>query len=261
MLTNNVPFRLQAPFLPDFKGREWDCRKEELTERINRSNLRGLYYFGIYNGLHTTIEMNTEWFNYIRNEQEILRGWIQYKMIEYLQRRNPSVPGIIDKLFPPQERNLERVKKYWKMLLELQSIREIYGQTKLTDKNISIDHFVPWSYVAHDELWNLHPTTRSINSSKSSCLPDWEKYFPLLCRQEYFSYQMMWQHEKVHCEFEKCAQEHLNNEQIRRRLYIPGLEKEEFGARLAEVIWPVYQSAKNSGFGNWVYAANCRKRS
>lgn len=54
----------------------------------------------------------------------------------------------------------------------------------LNDKNISIDHFVPWSYVAHDELWNLTPTTRSINSSKSNNLPDWNRYFPILCKVE-----------------------------------------------------------------------------
>ena len=37
-------------------------------------------------------------------------------------------------------------------------------------------------YVAHDEFWNLHPTTRSINSSKSNHLPDWKTYFPQLAR-------------------------------------------------------------------------------
>ena len=26
------------------------------------------------------------------------------------------------------------------------------GNQMLTEKDISIDHFVPWSYVAHDEL-------------------------------------------------------------------------------------------------------------
>ena len=47
---------------------------------------------------------------------------------------------------------------------------KIYGDGELTDKDISIDHFVPWSYVANDEIWNLHPTTRSINSAKSNNL-------------------------------------------------------------------------------------------
>lgn len=43
--------------------------------------------------------------------QEILRGWIQYNFAIYLQTRNPSVPGITNKLYPPQGRKLEKVKK------------------------------------------------------------------------------------------------------------------------------------------------------
>ncbi|MBE5919975.1 MAG: hypothetical protein E7272_09045 [Pseudobutyrivibrio ruminis] len=31
--------------------------------------------------------------------------------------------------------------------------------SRIIVKDISIDHFVPWSYVAHDEMWNLNPTT------------------------------------------------------------------------------------------------------
>lgn len=93
-------------------------------------------------------------------------------MITYLQRCNPSVPGIADKLYPPQERNLVKVQGYWKLIMGLQPIKEIYGGNELTGKEISIDHFVPWSYVAHDELWNMHPTTKGINCSKSNHLPD-----------------------------------------------------------------------------------------
>ena len=48
----------------------------------------------------------------------------------------------------PRERKLEKVKKYWKLLSELAPIHEIYGENRLAPENISIDHFVPWSYVA-----------------------------------------------------------------------------------------------------------------
>lgn len=121
------------------------------------------------------------------------------------------MPGISDKLYPPRERKLEKVKKYWKLLSELAPIHEIYGENRLAPENISIDHFVPWSYVAHDEFWNLHPTTRAINSSKSNRLPEWELYFPRFAGLEYLSYQMIWKYEAVRNEFKKCAREHLNN--------------------------------------------------
>ena len=160
-------------------------------------------------------ELCLEWQQYILKNQEIIKGWLQYNIILYLQKRNPSVPGIADKLYPPQERKLEKVKKYWKLILTLRPIHEIYHGIELDGKDLSIDHFVPWSYVAHDEFWNLHPTTRGINSSKSNHLPDWNTYFPRLCEQEFFSYEMLWQYDSVHAEFEKCAKEHLNNDDVK----------------------------------------------
>ena len=175
-------------------------------------------------------------------------------MIIYLQKRNPSVPGISDKLYLPQERKLDKVKKYWKTILEIQPINEIYGNNVITKDNITIDHFVPWSYVAHDELWNLHPTTKSINSSKSNNLPDWERYFKMLCKQEYLSYKIMWDYEIVHEKFENCAKEHLNSWDVKQKLYRNGLSESEFGGILEEIISPVYNSAKNCGFREWVYS-------
>ncbi len=137
--------------------------------------------------------------------------------------------------------------------MAVQPIREIYGRNILTEKDVSIDHFIPWSYVAHDEFWNLHPTTKSINSSKSNNLPDWENYFPQLARLEFLSYKMLWQYDIIHDEFKKCAKEHLNNSDIEYRLYGKGQSEEAFCAQLEEIMRPVYEAAKNSGFGRWVY--------
>lgn len=252
ILINQVPYRLQAPFIHSLKGKDWNIPSGRLIERINQER-RLLYYFTAFDGLQTTIIVQPEWQQYILKNQEIVKGWLQYNIILYLQKRNPSVPGIADKLYPPQERKLEKVKKYWKLILTLHPVYEIYNDVELDGKDISIDHFVPWSYVAHDEFWNLHPTTRGINSSKNNNLPDWNAYFPRLCEQEFFSYEMMWKHDAVHAEFEKCAKEHLNNEDVKRRVYRKGLTFSEFSASLEEVIQPIYQSAKNCGFKNWIY--------
>ena len=251
-LTLNVPFRLQAPFFEGFRPDTWNCGSRELAERINRQE-RLMYYFLAFAGLDTRIRVVPEWADYLRENREILRGWIQYHMILYLQRRNPSVPGISDKLFPPQERKLEKVKKYWRLISDISPIREIYGETLLASDNISIDHFVPWSYVAHDEFWNLHPTTRSINSSKSNRLPDWEIYFPRLAELEHHAYRMIWAYEAVQHEFRKCAREHLNNPEIEHRLYRQGLEADAFKEQLQSVIYPIYLSAKTCGFSSWAY--------
>jgi len=251
-LTYNVPYRLQSPFMPTIKGKEWDVSESNLISKINMEK-RLMYYFTELNGLSTQIIVNEDWAIYINKNQDIIRGWLEYNMILYLQRRNPNVPGIADKLYPPQERKLEKIKKYWKLIVSLETIRDIYGNNVLTEKDISIDHFVPWSYVAHDEMWNLNPTTKSINSSKSNSLPDWEIYFERLAKLEYQSYGLMWQYDQIHKEFEKCAKEHINSDEIKYRVYRKGLGYDEFAGELKSLILPIYQSAQNCGFGKWHY--------
>lgn len=257
-LTYNVPYRLQSPFMRNMNGNDWNVGENELISRINQEK-RLIYYFFELKGLTTVIRVQEDWANYIQKNQEIIRGWLEYKMIQYLQRRNPNVPGIVDKIKPPQKRELERVKKYWKLILTLEPVDEIYGGKSLTEDNISIDHFVPWAYVAHDEMWNLIPTTKEINSAKSNKLPDWD-YFKELVKQEYEkSYKLIWKYDKVHEEFDKCVKYHINSDDIRYRLYREGLTPIEFAGELKSIIKPVYNSAMNCGFGNWKYSEKDEK--
>ena len=123
----------------------------------------------------------------------------------------------------------------------------------MTAKGLSIDHFVPWSYVASDELWNLIPTAKSVNSSKSNNLPDWSTYFGRLAKTEYNAYLLVEHDAKAGQLFHKCARENLNSEEIRYRLYRSGQTEEQFTRQLEEILLPVYESAKNMGFREWVY--------
>ena len=255
-LTLNVPYRLQVPFYDEITISKplWNGSKQKLTDRINLQK-RLMYYFTLVSGLGTVIEIDPVWAEYLVKHKEILKGWTQLKLIQYLQNKNPSVPGIADKIEPPTSRDIERVRKYWKLIVSVDpSLKDIYGETELADAKISVDHFVPWQYVAHDELWNLHPTTREINSSKSNSLPAWEKYFGLLGDIEYRAYELRRINPSVSEEFEKIAPYHLNNQEIKNRLYQnKNLDRTEFKNRLESVIKPVYDSAKNQGFKEWSY--------
>lgn len=174
-------------------------------------------------------------------------------MVSYLQRRNPNVPGIINKLQPPQERKLEKVKRFWAAVSEVTPVRDIYAGEPMQGRGMSIDHFVPWSYVAHDELWNLSPTTKSANSSKGSCLPDWNVYFPKLREVQYQAYTAAQQFDGVHALFESCRKEHVNSDEVWMKLYRPALTQESFYHNLEEILLPVWQSARSLGFREWRY--------
>ena len=254
-LTLNVPYRLQAPFYDEItiERNMWNSTKEYLTNEINRQS-KLIYYFVTASGLGTVIEVDKCWAEYFVQHNEILKCWTQLKLIQYLQKRNPSVPGIADKIDPPASREIERVRKYWKLVLEVDpSIKDIYGHFDMSEEVISVDHFVPWQYVAHDELWNLHPTTKSINSSKSNSLPAWDIYFDALGNIEYRAYELMSTNDAVKHEYNKIAPYHLNNQEIRTQLYSVGLDRSEFKSRLENVVKPVYDSARIHGFNEWIY--------
>lgn len=249
-LTLNVPYRLQAPFLSSVKGKAWDGPKQDLADRINLQ--AGIIYtFNAISGLDSTILVDDRWAEYIKRNYEIICGWIQFNLIVYLQRRNPNVPGISSKLAPPKERNLDKVKRFWKSIMDVAPVHEIYGAALMDKSDVSIDHFVPWSYVAHDELWNLSPTTKSINSKKSNYLPDWDAYFPLLQELEYYAYQKVWEYPQIHREFSRCVKEHVNSVDVQHKLYRQNLTQKEFFHNLEEIIRPVYEAAQNMGFDCW----------
>ena len=65
---------------------------------------------------------------------------------------------------------------------------------------------------------------------------------------------MRQQYLQVNKAFETCSLYHLNNQEIRNQLYCVGLDREQFIERLEKVIKPVYESAKNCGFREWVYS-------
>jgi hypothetical protein len=254
-LTLNVPYRLQVPFYDEvnIERSMWNGSKQNLTNKINRQR-RLMYYFKLISGLGTVIEVDSLWAEYLYRHKDILKGWTQLKLIQYLQNKNPSVPGIADKIEAPVSRDIERVKKYWKLIIQIDSsLKDIYGEVALVDQSISLDHFVPWQYVAHDELWNLHPTTKSINSSKNNSLPSWTLYFRSLGELEYRAYELKNQNVIVEREFQKIAPYHLNNQEIRNQLYTDGLDKNSFIERLEHVVKPVYESAQMLGFKEWIY--------
>ena len=249
-LTNNVPYCLQSPFYNPQNKLLKSPGKNTIAE-INQEK-RLMYYFREYQKLGTQIVIEDAWADYMIRNREILMAWARFNLVGYLQDRNPLVPGLADKILPPCTRNLTRVKKYWdSVILADDSLRDIYEHVPLSGISISIDHFIPWQYVAHDELWNLSPTSKSINSTKGNRLPNWEKYFERLLELEYKAYQLRDSYSVVAKEFDKCAQYHINNPDVRNALYTAGLDKDEFRTRLYNIIRPEYESAKKCGFREW----------
>lgn len=126
------------------------------------------------------IEINAEWLNYLKENIRVLKDFCYWNLAIFLQSKNPNVPDIPNKLIKPAIRNslINQRKNFWDIVVkELGSVDCIYTGKKLSIGNYAVEHFIPYSFVSHDLIWNLIPSDKSFNSSKSDKLPPLDKYF------------------------------------------------------------------------------------
>lgn len=171
-LSRFVPYRLVRPFFPETRGikkdHEVNDRVAELCEEYFASR-RSPYKF---NPTRTELIMHPEWSDYFNQNLAIVRGWIWWNFLHYMQRCNPNVPAISLKLVPmPERESLDKQTKFWTTVLTAQPVHCIYSGALVSAESFALDHFVPWSFVVHNQLWNLVPTTAAVNSKKSDRLP------------------------------------------------------------------------------------------
>jgi hypothetical protein len=194
-----------------------------------------------------TVEINPEWKDYLLRNSKILLDFAYWNLLMYLQARNPNVPAIGSKLIKPITRNsLNKQKRFWDTVIqELETFHCIYTGNLLEPGNYDIEHFIPWSFVTHDQMWNLIPADSSINSSKSNKLPPLEKYL-----EPFVDIQ----HKAINIMYHKSYDSKLLEDYL---ILGPDLKKivtapiEEFKHKYHDVLSPLVQIAVNSGFEIW----------
>lgn len=65
-------------------------------------------------------------------------------------------------------------RKFWSFVMQKQQgVESLYtGEILHEMKGCDLDHFIPWSFVAHNRLWNLIPVEKNVNCSKNDRLPE-----------------------------------------------------------------------------------------
>lgn len=257
-LTIYVPYRLLSSFFKDISGSDkiWDQRSRLITyaEELNKTCILP-YIFLPGKGLERKIKVNHYWRQMILDNYSVIRSWIQMKKIRFLQDRNPGVPGIVYKLEDAsnKQRNMTKVRTLW-MTYSNQTgkpIKDIYSGEEIAADKFSLDHFVPWSYLTSDELWDLTPMDRGENSSKGNKLPDWDHYFPNLLNSQFDLYDQIFSNDTVRKKFELCKANNLNSVWAIEKLYIPGNSFEQFKNILEHYMHPIYDSAVLQGYRIW----------
>lgn len=255
-ISKNVPYRLLSSFLKEIGGNDplWNHKTRLIAylELINKDRCIP-YTIGSERGLDKRIILNARWRRFLLDNMVAIRGWIQMKKIKYLQNRNPDVPGIIYKLETENEkqRKLQNVRKLWSAIIDVSAVRDIYSGKPLAKKEYEIDHFVPWSYIANDEMWNLMPVDASLNSSKRDRLPDWNKYFRGFAQNQFVLNETVYRYPGIGKMFASCQRDNLNALWSTEELYLNGIEVEQFIRILRERLKPIYDSAHSQGYSVW----------
>ena len=140
------------------------------------------------------------------------------------------------------------------MMREITEIRDVFNNEPIILREYDVDHFIPWSFVMNDELWNLMPMVSSLNSAKSNRLPSWNLYFERFAHNQYLMYELVNEKPELHKLFEGCYRDNLHSIWAGQELYRPGNSKEVFYDTLQKNMRPVYDSAKRQGYEMWDYA-------
>lgn len=180
----NVPYRFLRPWIDTSDDKEMVQRSQSFEN--------GCLYALKGWGEELTVEFNPQWSQYLNTNYQILHDFALWNLTLFLQQKNPNVPNISGKLLRPEEReSLVPQKKFWNKVIELGGrLNCIYTGNPLERNGFDLDHFMPWSFVSHNQNWNLIPADGSFNSSKNNRIPDLDYYLPLMAAVQHHALKL-----------------------------------------------------------------------
>lgn len=233
---------------------KFDAGKNRTVKELSQkewNRLRTPYVIG-----DEGITLTPEWTQFFHDFNQIIAESTYFKLTQYIQRRNPSVPAISEKLIQPTKRSspeFDKARDYWSLVIDKNpDVYDIYTMRHFTKDALdslgpmSVDHFVPWKFVLHDQIWNLVPTFRSPNSSKSDNLPDFA-YLDDFCSVQFLGLSTIRRTNQFSHLIEAYRDVIPDAEK-----FVAILEnKDVFSLQLKNAIIPLLLQAKNQGFSDW----------
>ena len=258
-LTRMVPYRALAGFFGKGDQVPWGSpgKFAEFAERQSREHGALPYLFGRGPSLEREVLFHPEWAKFICGNAAAILGWIQFEKLRWLQGVNIDVPGLVFKLAPPDAgmRRLVRVRKLWDAILAQHPVQDVFKGSPVCRDSYDVDHFVPWSFVMHDEIWNLTPMDPSLNAAKSNRLPPWEPFFRRFAANQHLLYSQVQASPAIGRLFMECRKDNLHAIWAIQELYRPGNAREVFYGILERNLRPVYEAARRQGYETWAVQA------
>lgn len=195
------------------------------------------------------ITINPVWNKYLQDYYGILTDFINWNLTLFLQQRNPNIPNIPNKLTRPMERtSLSKQRRFWDDVIRIGGhVHCIYTGQEIHIGDYAVDHFLPWSFVAHDQLWNLIPADNSINSSKSDKLPPLDRFLKKLAEEHREAIKIYLGAGKKESALEDFASLGYTPRDLLQ------LNRERFLAAYQQTFTPLFQIAQNMGYELWKF--------
>ena len=247
--TRYVPNRILRPFFETEMYRETDHVVDREIPRLAAEHFYDRRPLFRFDNSRKRIFLHPYWIEYLKQHQAIIEGWALWHWADYMQGCNPGIPAVTRKLFPPDKReSLRKQREFWKDVIGETEIRCIYSGKKLS-RVYDLDHFLPWRFVAHDQLWNLIPVDSRANSSKSDQIPS-EIYIDRLA--------------EIQSDALSIARDSMSDAKWKREvepystdLYIKDVEtldREKLKSAYCRTLRPLMSIAEQQGFqSGWVY--------
>jgi len=123
------------------------------------------------------LRFNPPVYRFFQRYQQVILRLNNYEWAKFLAKNNSITSGFIDAIENISKRtSLE----YYLEILERYTVHRCFYCGKNLEKSIvHVDHFIPWSYIHSDNLWNLVLSCKQCNLSKRDRIPA-QKYLNLL---------------------------------------------------------------------------------
>ena len=236
-LLKYVPYRFLSPWL--------QTSNDSAIKSMSQSFTNDCLYSLTESGVKLLVTINPKWSLYLKTNYDVLREFALWNLTLFLQAKNPNVPNIAGKLIRPEKREaLTAHIKFWNKVIEIGGpITCIYTDTPLGVKQYELDHFMPWSFVSHNQNWNLIPANGSFNSSKSNRIPDLDYYLPKIAKIQHRALRLYVPHSSRH---DTILSEYFALDKSPQKLI--AMSDKEFLDAYRKIFTPLSQMALNMGF-------------
>lgn len=175
-----------------FEAQRHEIIKVVEAKVLNRYVLGALYedterlIYGFSKKQKIIVLTSGSW-EFLVKHQTIIFKLTNYELAKFLEAKNTEINKNIALNAIENLTKRESLKKYQDILVNNSGCECFYTERSLASGvgSIAVDHFIPWSFIHSDELWNFVITSQSLNSRKGSKLPS-ENYLKKLKRRNQF---------------------------------------------------------------------------